>query len=91
MKQITISAYLYYSLIIAIFLISVIFYFAMKDGSQCIGNPFTYGAESLESEATGDLLCTCTFSEPRYSPFLFNSEDVWALRGVDINKNFTSG
>ncbi len=47
-----------------------------KEAKQCMGNPFTYGADKIETKETGDLHCICSFSSPDYAPFRFNKEEV---------------
>lgn len=66
-------------LILGYLLIGYVGFFGFKDYKACSGNPFTYGAEKISSDATGDLFCTCTFSNPKYAPFYFNEEEVAVL------------
>lgn len=56
-----------------------------KEAKQCMGNPFTYGADKLESEKTGDLHCTCSFSSPDYAPFYFDNEEVKTISSLPLN------
>ncbi len=56
-----------------------------KDANQCLGNPFIYGANELESEVTGKLYCTCYFGSPEYAPFYFNNEEVAVLTDFNID------
>jgi hypothetical protein len=84
MKYFTIPAYFFYSLIIAILLISAIFYFAMRDEDKCANNPLVYGARKASDDINGGVMCSCSFSNPDYAPFYFdkNSIDVgWGLTG----------
>lgn len=76
MKQITIPLYLLYGLLVAILLISAIFFFGMKDGNQCIGNPLLYGAEKASGPVSGDLTCSCGFSNPSYARFYFDKDNM---------------
>lgn len=55
-----------------------------KDAKQCLGNPFTYGANEIENEETGDLSCTCYFESQNYAPFYFNNKEVEVLRNLPI-------
>lgn len=65
------------SIVIALFFLLMFFlYMAMKEGNTCIENPLTYGAEKLSTEETGDVTCTCHFSNPRYEPFFFDKNNV---------------
>lgn len=56
-----------------------------KDAKQCMGNPFTYGADKIESKATGNLHCTCSFASPDYAPFYFNNEEVRTISDLPLN------
>ena len=56
-----------------------------KDSNQCLGNPFIYGVNKLESEVTGELYCTCYFESPNYAPFYFNNEEVAVLTDFSLN------
>ncbi len=76
MKYYNIPGYLLYTLIIAIVLISSIFFFAMRDSNECIGNPLIYGAQKATNDETGSITCSCSFSNPSYSPFYFDENDM---------------
>lgn len=83
-RKIEIPVYLLYGLLIAILSISVIFYFAMQDGDKCISNPLIYGANKAITIDSGDLMCSCSFSNPSYAPFYFNKENM------SIDRDFIS-
>ncbi len=53
-----------------------IFAFAFQDGDECINSPLTYGAEKLSSEETGDLFCSCFFTNPKYQRFSFDKNNM---------------
>ncbi len=76
MKQITVPTYLIYGLLIAILLISGIFFFAMKDGNACINNSFIYGVKKATSEETGHVTCSCDFSNPEYATLYFDIDGM---------------
>lgn len=82
MKNITIPTYLLYTLIVAILLISVIFFFAMKDGNKCIGNPLVYGAQKASTSDSGDITCSCSFSNPSYAPFYFDKNNMSVMNNL---------
>lgn len=79
MKEITLPAYVFYTLIIGIILISAIFFLAMRDGDSCISNPMIYGAKKAINKDTGSIRCSCSFSSPSYAPFYFDDEKM----GID--------
>ncbi len=68
-------------LVLGYLIIGYLVFWGFNDYKQCSGNPFTYGAEKISSYETGDLFCTCTFSNPHYAPFYFDSEEVAVLLG----------
>tara|TARA_R100001530_G_scaffold100349_1_gene69744 strand:- start:183 stop:437 length:255 start_codon:yes stop_codon:yes gene_type:complete len=76
MKSITLPSYVVYALLIGIILISVIFFFAMRDGNSCLSNPMVYGARKATNAETGDIRCSCRFSDPSYAPFYFDTDKI---------------
>ena len=85
MKHITIPIFLFYTLIIGIFAILVIFMFAMNDGNQCLNNPLVYGAKKATTPETGGVKCSCGFLNPKYEPFYFDAD------GISLETNLYSG
>lgn len=63
-------------LILMTFIVLLLTYLSFNDGQKCVSNPFVYGADKLSSEETGNLFCSCSFSNPNYAPFYFNKENV---------------
>ena len=61
-------------LAITLIITIMIFVFGLKDGNQCLKNPFVYGAEKLSKEPQGDLLCSCGFFNPGYETFFFDKD-----------------
>ena len=82
MKYYAIPSYLLYSLIITIIIISGIFYFAIKDSNECLNNPMIYGANKAITSDSGDLVCSCSFSNPSYSPFYFDKDNMEVIRDL---------
>ena len=68
--------YVIFSLIFIIFIIGVIFIFAFQDSNQCIGNPLTYGADKLSTPETGEFMCSCFFTNPKYGGLIFDKNNV---------------
>lgn len=71
--------HLLWTIIILLFgymLIGYIAFFSFEDSKQCLANPFTYGAEKIATENTGDLFCSCSFQNLEYAPFGFDKEEV---------------
>jgi len=48
----------------------------LKDAEQCLANPFVYGAESITSDKTGNVHCSCNFESPNYAPFYFDNDSL---------------
>ena len=76
MKQLTLPTYVFYVLVIGVIVISSLFFFAMKDGGRCLGNPMVYGANKAVNEATGPIQCSCSFQSPSYAPFYFDTKGM---------------
>ncbi len=68
-----------YVLLACLFLVLVIFVFALKDGNECVANPLQYGAERGSQSEGGDLFCTCYFENPSYYPLIFNKDNISVL------------
>jgi hypothetical protein len=63
--------------IIVLLVFCIIFLiFLSLDGQDCLSNPFVYGADSIENEASGALMCICSFNNHEYAPFWFNKTDL---------------
>ena len=69
-------------LILCFLLLLTGFFLALgfKDGKDCMGNPFIYGANKITNEDTGNLYCTCSFANFGYMNFYFNNEEVEVLK-----------
>ena len=59
-----------------ILVMSGIFIFAFQDSNQCIGNPLTYGANKLSTPETGEFMCSCFFTNPKYGSLIFDKNNV---------------
>lgn len=68
--------YLIPTIIILLILAIVSLVFLGKDGQECLINPFLYGAEKVENEDSGALLCRCEYNSISYAPFYFNSTKI---------------
>jgi hypothetical protein len=68
-------------LAVALVVVIMIFVFGLRDGNQCLENPFVYGAEELSEEPQGDLLCSCGFFNPGYESFFFDKDGLF--EGLD--------
>ena len=59
--------------IICILLVSLFVYFLRTETSQCIKNPYTYGAKAM-----GNVYCSCTqYKEGSSCPAHFNFNDTY--------------
>ncbi len=59
----------------------------LKESKACLGNPFTYGAEKIETPQTGGLTCNCFFSNPKFVPFVFDKNNISIIK----NEGSTAG
>ncbi len=62
-------------LILCIFVMLLAMTFIIKNTKQCDANPFTYGVKKITPHDS-ELLCSCSFSNPRYAPFYFDKDNV---------------
>lgn len=76
MKHIRVHWIVFHSMWLIIFLLFAISYFGINDANACLSNPLVYGADKATSDETGELFCSCTFSNPSYSPLYFNHENM---------------
>ncbi len=77
-------------LIIAAFVGLLSILMGLKESQACLGNPFTYGANKIETATTGSLMCNCFFSNPKYAPFIFDSNNVSVRKNEGIVANSPS-
>lgn len=82
MKKYTIPSYLLYTFIVVIVALIGIAFFSIQDGNKCFGNPLVYGAQKATNPDTGRISCSCSFSNPSYSPFFFNEYNMSVQRGI---------
>lgn len=76
MKTITLPSYVVYTVVLGLFLIVGIFYFAMEDGNACLNSPLVYGAEKASTPETGGALCSCSFVNDKYQPLYFDEDGM---------------
>lgn len=76
MNQAKINQIFMIVLVLLLVMVVITFVFALRDGNTCIANPLTYGAEKLSTEETGDVFCSCGFSNPKYNRFIFDKHNV---------------
>ena len=62
-------------LIIFVIATAVLVYFYLKHEAQCQGNPFVYSAQQSYKQGM-EVQCSCIPTNPKYSPFVFNREEV---------------
>lgn len=76
MKSIQVSPIILGAIVILIVALFAISYFGIKDANSCLSNPLVYGAEKATSLDTGDLFCSCSFTNPRYTPLYFTADGM---------------
>ena len=77
-------------LIIVAFVAFISIVMGLKESKECLGNPFTYGAKQIETPHTGNLICNCFFSNPKYAPFIFDSNNISVRKNEGIVANSPS-
>ena len=73
-----------WAFVIGLILVVILLMINITKTRECIANPFTYGAKSIENSQTGGVSCVCSFDSPNYAPFYFNKENVSTVF-YDIN------
>lgn len=76
MKTIKVPKYMAYIYIFSILVFAMIFYFAMRDGNECLNNPLVYGAKKATTPATVGVMCQCSFLNPDYAPLYFDDDEI---------------
>ena len=54
----------------------IVFMGSQYQGSQCMANPFKYGAESLSEDTGSNLSCSCWYDSPEYEGFGIDREGL---------------
>lgn len=62
-------------------ILGFVIFFSSKEANECMGNPFTYGANKITGDATGGIRCTCSFDSIDYANFYFDEEVVETIPG----------
>jgi len=76
MKLLNIHPVVFHGMWIIILSLLAIAYFGISDANACLGNPLVYGANKATTDVTGEMFCSCTFSNPSYAPLYFNHENI---------------
>ncbi len=72
MKPISINPFVLHSMWIIILALFLISFFGIKDANECLSNPLIYGAQKATNVETGQMFCSCTFSNPAYATLYFD-------------------
>ncbi len=86
-KQIKVEVALIIVFLLTFVALGYLIYIAKTDGATCLINPLVYGLKQAENSANAEMMCTCSFNDPKYSSLILDNK---GLRSIEELSSLSS-
>ena len=77
--------FLYFILLVLCTIAIITIVIIRDDGVLCQMRPLEYGVAKISEQSKDNLLCSCSFQNPRYAPFIVSQNGTKQL--ITLSKN----